>query len=132
MRIIGIDITMHVPSLEKTMAWYANVLGWKHGCDLKNESGECLYGDVYYAREPLIGFNLSKSKDKLDPSSFHPLIKVPDVEELYAEIREKDVEIIQKPQEQAWGKTLKIRDVNGYILEFWNELDASFRAGGAP
>jgi hypothetical protein len=35
--IFGIDITMHVPSLEKTMAWYADVLGWKHGCDLRNE-----------------------------------------------------------------------------------------------
>lgn len=121
MRIIEIDITLHIPSLEKTMEWYADVLGWKYGCDLKNESGECLFGDVFFAHDPLIGFNLSKSEGQVDPTSFHPLIKVPDVEELYAEIKNKDVEIIQKPHDQGWGKTLHIRDINGFVLEFWNE-----------
>jgi predicted enzyme related to lactoylglutathione lyase len=121
-RIIEIDITLHVPSLEKTMAWYKDVLGWDAGCDLENEAGECLYGDVFYAHDPLVGFNLSKAGADIKPSGFHPLIKVPDVEGLFQTIRDKDVCVVQAPQTQPWGVNCKIRDINGYVLEFWSEL----------
>ena len=125
MKITVIDITMHVPNLEKTMLWYADVLGWKNGCDVANEAGECLYGDVYYSHDPLVGFNLSKTDTLLDPSSFHPLIKIPDADTFYAETKNKDIDITQEPQNQGWGKTMKIRDINGFILEFWNGVEES-------
>jgi len=117
-----IDITLCVPSLEETQAWYRDVLGWNSGCDARNETGECLYGDVYYSRDPLVGFNLSKSADSSNPVGFYPLIKVPDVDELYKELQGKDVEIIQPPVENVWGKNFRIEDLNGFILEFWSEV----------
>ena len=123
MKILVIDITMHVPNLEKTFEWYVDVLGWNYCCDVKNEAGECLYGDVYFSHDPLVGFNLSKTKDLSDTSCFHPLIRVPNVAELYTDIKDKDIVIIQQPQNQGWGKTMKVRDVNNFILEFWNGIE---------
>ena len=41
MKVETIDITLHVVSLERTMEWYKKILGWKSGCDLKNNQGEC-------------------------------------------------------------------------------------------
>ncbi|MFX0095240.1 MAG: VOC family protein [Candidatus Hodarchaeota archaeon] len=123
MKIDQIDITMHVPSLEKTMKWYKQILGWNSGCDLKNDQGECIFGDVYYSREPLIGFNLLKTDQQSNPSGFHPLIKVDDLETLLVHFKKNNVEIIQDLEIQHWGKNLKIKDINGFVLEFWAELE---------
>jgi catechol 2,3-dioxygenase-like lactoylglutathione lyase family enzyme len=123
MKIKQIDITMHVPSLEKTQEWYKRILGWESGCDLHNEKGECIFGDVYYSREPLLGFNLLKTDGTIKPSGFHPLIKVDDLESLLLDLKEKNVAIIQDLRIQHWGKNIRIKDVNGFELEFWAELE---------
>jgi predicted enzyme related to lactoylglutathione lyase len=120
-----IDINLHVKSLEKTIEWYKDVLAWESGCDLRNKAGECVFGDVHYSYEPFIGFNLCKSDTNVIPVGFHPLVKIQDSEglqRLYEHIREKKAEIVSEFSEQPWGKTFRIRDCNGLILEFWSEL----------
>jgi len=116
-----IDINLHVKSLEETFIWYKRVLGWESGCDQTNDRGECLFGDVHYSYEPFIGFNLVKSESNNLPYGFHPLIKTTNIEELYNEVKTKNIEIVSELSNQPWGKTFKISDYNGFILEFWSE-----------
>jgi predicted enzyme related to lactoylglutathione lyase len=122
MKIKQIDITMHVPSLENTMEWYKRILGWKSGCDLHNEKGECIFGEVKYSGDPLLGFNLLKTDKPVIPAGFHPLIKVDDIDSLLLLLKKKNVEIIQDVRVQHWGKNVRIKDINGFELEFWAEL----------
>ena len=122
MKIEQMDITLCVPSIEETQEWYRDVLGWDSGCDARNEAGECLYGDVHFSYDPLVGFNLSKSENPSAPVGFYPLIKVPDADALCKEFQGKGVEIIQPLVENVWGKNFRIKDLNGYILEFWSEV----------
>lgn len=121
MEIIQIDITLHVRSVEETMAWYTDVLGWKSGCDLRNDAGECLYGDVYVSHDPLVGFNLLKSDAPRDLAAFHPSIKVSDLNTLHQRLAGKSVRILQPPQKQHWGTNMRVVDINGFELEFWSE-----------
>ena len=117
-----IDINLNVHSLEETFQWYNTILGWDSGCDLKDAEGNCLFGDVHYSYEPFIGFNLIKSNEVTIPMGFHPLIKTKDIEGLYADCKSKNVEIVTEFSKQPWGSTFKIKDCNGFILEFWSEL----------
>ena len=119
-----IDINLHVTSIEDTVAWYKTVLNWDSGCDLTNEQGECLFGDVHYAYEPFIGFNLHKSESPVIPSGFHPLIKTTNIEILYQQVRQHDVEIVAELATRPWGRNFQIKDCNGFILEFWAEIEA--------
>lgn len=117
-----IDINLHVQSLEDTFAWYKDTLGWSSGCDLEDAEGNCLFGDVHYSYEPFIGFNLVKSEEATITTGFHPLIRTRDIDELYSDCRSKNVEIVSELSKQLWGNTFKIRDCNGFILEFWSEV----------
>lgn len=117
-----IDINLHVRSLEETFQWYKNTLGWDSGCDLKDADGNCQFGDVHYSYTPFIGFNLIKSEEPPLPTGFHPLIKTKNIDELYSDCKSKNVEIVSELIKQPWGNTFKIRDYNGFILEFWSEI----------
>jgi predicted enzyme related to lactoylglutathione lyase len=117
-----IDITLHVQSLEETFQWYQQILGWDSGCDLRDADGNCLFGNVHYTCEPFIGFNLLKSEKVITPAGFHPLIKTPEIDKLYAVCQSKKVEIVAELSQQPWGNTFKIKDCNGFILEFWSEV----------
>ncbi len=109
-------------SLEDTFAWYKKVLNWDSGCDLRNDQGECLFGDVHYRYdEPFIGFNLNKSEQPIIPMGFHPLIKTTDVDDVYQKICQHDVEIVAELATQHWGRNFMIKDCNGFVLEFWAE-----------
>ena len=119
--IIKIDINLHVKSLEDTFEWYKEKLGWESHCDLKNEDGQCLFGDVHYSYEQNISFNLNKTDNAILPSGFHPLIKTEKIEILYSDLKTKNVEVVSELSEQPWGSTFKIRDLNGFVLEFWSE-----------
>ncbi|NHK31256.1 MAG: VOC family protein [Asgard group archaeon] len=123
MKVTKICINMYVKSIEETIKWYKETLGWKSQCDLKNEKGECLFGDVYYSREPELGFNLIRKEQVSETKEFHPLLKVEDIEALEKELKSKGVELVQELTNQPWGRNLKIMDVNGFILEFWADLE---------
>ena len=117
-----IDINLHVRSLEKTFQWYKDTFGWDSGCDLRDAEGNCLFGDVHYSYEPFIGFNLVKSKEVFLPTGFNPLILTKDINKLYSACKSKNVEIVSGLSRQSWGNTFKIRDCNGFILEFMSEI----------
>jgi predicted enzyme related to lactoylglutathione lyase len=117
-----IDINLHVTSLEDTFAWYKTVLNWDSGCDLQNDRGECLFGDVHYSYEPFIGFNLHKAEQPIVPAGFHPLIKATDIDALYQQVQQHGVDIVAELRMQHWGRTFQIKDCNGFVLEFWAEL----------
>ncbi|MFX1285055.1 MAG: VOC family protein [Promethearchaeota archaeon] len=122
-----IDVNLHVRSLEKTFEWYKEVLNWESGCDLKNENNECVFGDVHFSdSDEFLGFNLVRSDDEeIVPIGFHLLIKVPSeklLNELYNQLKSKKIEIVSKLVIQSWGKNFKIKDCNGFILEFWCEI----------
>ena len=116
-----IDINLHVTSLEDTFAWYKAVLDWDSGCDLSDDQGVCLFGDVHYSYEPFTGFNLHRSERSVIPSGFHPLIKTTDIDSLYQRLLQLDVVIVADLRTQPWGRTFKMEDCNGLVLEFWAE-----------
>ena len=120
--LIKIDINLHVQSLEKTFEWYKKNLGWDSGCDFKDSNGKCLFGDVHYSYEPFIGFNLVKSEKSINPEGFTPLIMTKNIDKLYSDCKSKNVDIICDLSKKPWGNTFKIKDCNGFILEFWSEL----------
>ena len=44
-----------------------------------------------------------------------------DIDELYLDLKSKNVEIVSELSRQSWGNTFKIKDCNGFVLEFWSE-----------
>jgi len=39
-------LTLNVPSIEDTVAWYERVLGWRGHSDVFDERGHCTFGSV--------------------------------------------------------------------------------------
>lgn len=52
-----IVLTLHVPSVEATAAWYERLLGWQGHFDTFDTAGHCLFGSVMLQPTPFVGFN---------------------------------------------------------------------------
>ena len=118
-----IDINLHVASIEDTFVWYKTVLDWDSSCDLRDEQGRCLFGDVHYTYdEPLVGFNLHREANPGLPVGFHPLIKTTNIAALYEHVQQHKVEIVAELATQHWGRNFQMKDCNGFVLEFWEAI----------
>ena len=113
-----IELNLIVPSIEDTVEWYEEVLGWEGELDVFDKDENCSFGSV---KRDEFGFNLIravKKKKKRDPN-FTILIHVDDVDEVYRTIEESDWEAENKPEDTFWGgRIFSIKDLNGYRLQF--------------
>jgi len=119
-----IVLTLRVPSIEKTTAWYESKLGWSGHYDTCDEQGECLFGSVSNQDEPFVGFNLSRlpKNEKIavaDCAHLQIWIYVRDVDAVYDRLTSQGHETIPPPENQFWGeRTFRMRDLNGFELVF--------------
>lgn len=106
-----------VPDVKQTAEYYRDKLGF----EIKFLWGEPPTYAVVKRQD--VGIHLSKKADDFRPSGSHTAyyIFVYDVEGLFKEFKENDVEILNKPTRRDYGMTdFDIRDINGYILSFAN------------
>lgn len=115
-----IVLTMHVPSIEDTIAWYERILGWKGHCDTSNAAGQCLFGSVLLQERPAVGFNLARSieADALGVCKHcSSWIYVQDVDAIYNRVVDQGWPVETAPENQFWGERLfRLRDLNGNQL----------------
>ena len=77
-------------------------------------------------REQAVNIHFVKKQDGFQPSQQHvsQYIFVHDVDRLYQELVDSEVEILQPLKTQEWGmREFDIRDPNGFILCFGTHVD---------
>ncbi len=122
-----IVLTLHVPSIVDTAAWYERILGWKGHFDTFNEAGLCLFGSVLLKESPPVGFNLSlsgASKALEQCNHCSSWIYVEDVDAIYCRVMEQGWPVETAPENQFWGERLfKLRDMNGNQLIIAQQIE---------
>jgi uncharacterized glyoxalase superfamily protein PhnB len=115
-----IILTLHVPSIEDTAAWYERVLGWKGHFDIFNDTGQCLFGSVVLNESPFAGFNLTRSDENPAGDQCHHCsswVYVADVDVVYSRVLEQGWAVETALANQFWGERLfNVRDINGNLL----------------
>lgn len=108
----NIEVNLMVPSVEETVDWYGEMLGWKGALDVFDD-GNCTFGSVGKDGNVL---NLMRGDG--GGGDFVIFIHVDDVVEVYERVVETwNVE--SELQDTFWGgRTFLIKDVNGYKLQF--------------
>jgi uncharacterized glyoxalase superfamily protein PhnB len=115
-----IVLTLNVPSIEETAAWYERVLGWIGHFDTFNSAGQCLFGSIILRDDPLLAMNLSLSEAR-DPAEIcthcSAWIYVDNVEEIYQRVLEQGWPVETPLEDQFWGeRTFRLRDLYGNHL----------------
>jgi len=122
-----IILTLHVPSIEDTAAWYERILGWKGHFDTFNEAGQCLFGSVMLKENPFVGFNLTRSMEsKAGEKCNHcsSWVYVEDVDAVYRRVLEQGWPVETAVEDQFWGERLfKLRDMNGNQLIITQQIE---------
>jgi len=117
----GIEITLKVPTIEETVAWYERVLGWTGHYDVFDAEGHCQFGSVMHGDR---GLNLSRFSEETRPydntcPNFTVFISVDEVDEVYARVVESGWEPDSMPANTFWGsRVFSMRDLNGFNLMF--------------
>ena len=105
-----IELNMMVPSIEETVGWYDEVLGWEGALDVFDDDGNCTFGSV--GKD---GSVLNLVKGDVVGCDLVIFIHVDDVDEVYERV--PDVESYL--EDTFWGgRTFMIKDLNGYKLQF--------------
>lgn len=131
-----IDVVLTVPSIEETAAWYERVLGWTAHYDTFDAQGRCAFGSVMLGdveavmREdaPFTGMNISRLQGDPasygEPAHFTALIRVDNVDALYARVVENGVTPASPPRNEPWGgRAFGMRDLNGFALNFYQLVE---------
>ena len=126
-----IEVTLTVPSVEETAAWYERVLGWVAQFDAFDAEGQCVFGSVSRRsndasdQDAFKGFNLSRSSSgapKMNTNSCRGIsiwVFVNSVKEVYERVVDSDARPDSIPKDQPWGGRLfRMRDLNGLKLTF--------------
>jgi uncharacterized glyoxalase superfamily protein PhnB len=133
-----IEVTLTVPSIEETAAWYERVLGWHGHYDVFDAQGRCLFGSVMAGdiervmrgEETFKGFNLSRLPEAPEAYSrgcahCSALIFVDDVDAAYARVVEGGGRPDSAPENQFWGgRVFSMRDLNGFGLTFVQQVES--------
>lgn len=120
-------LTLNVPSIEDTAAWYERILGWTGHFDTFDQAGQCLFGSVMLQESPFVGLNLARSADSrpLKPCTHcSSWIYVQDVDAVYARVMEQGWPVEAAIENQFWGERLfKLRDLNGHQLVITQQIE---------
>ncbi len=133
-----IEVTLTVPSVEDTIAWYERVLGWVGHCDAFDHEGRCIFGSVSCGTAlvggegAFVGFNLSRASVEGDDETTEDgccgasaWIFVDDVDQVYTRVVDSGVTAEAPPRNQPWGgRVFSLRDRNGFKLTFVEMTEA--------
>ena len=121
-----VELILTVPSIEETAAWYERVLGWDSGYDTYDADGHCTFGSVTRDKVTWKGINLSRAPAgpySNEGSNLTVFIKVDDVDAVHGRVIDSGITPDADPEDQPWGgRTLSLRDLNGFRLTIWQEL----------
>jgi predicted enzyme related to lactoylglutathione lyase len=124
----SLQLTLAVPSVAETMAWYEHVFGWHGYCHMHSPEGECVFAAVLWREKPMGCINLSRCTDEgeysNDGAHFYALLHVDDVDAVYAQVRAAGCKTLSAPQTEIWGgRSFDMLDLNGFRLVFvqWME-----------
>ena len=107
-----IEVTLTVPSVEDTIAWYERLLGWVGHCDAFDDEWRCIFGSVSCetaltsGEGTFIGFNLSRASAEGDGMtgrsycSASAWVFVDDVDQVYATVVDSGVTAEAAPRNQ--------------------------------
>ncbi|PCJ18471.1 MAG: hypothetical protein COA96_16680 [SAR86 cluster bacterium] len=111
-RIRNASSIINVDDVEKTLRWYQDQLGLQI---------EFAWGDPVIHGSVLAGttaFHFSKGEPVAPTTSYMTLYAI-ELDELFADISGKGVEILSKPEVMPWGmRAFMIRDCNGCMVMF--------------
>lgn len=126
-----IEVTLTVPSVEETAAWYERVLGWVAHYDAFDDEGRCIFGSV--SRDPsgggaagaFTGLNLARAAAQdaqmtgQTQAGISVWIFVDNVDEVHTRVVESGVTPGSSPANTSWGgRVFGVRDSNGLKLTF--------------
>ncbi len=126
----ALEVTLVVPSIEETTAWYERVLGWTGHLDTFDAQGRCLFGSVshrdvekkLHGEEQFKGLNLNRAAEDVQAAGnphFRVMVHVDDVDRVYAQVIKNGGAPDAAPEHQFWGgRTFTLRDLNGFNLMF--------------
>lgn len=116
----------YTQDMDKTLAWFEQVLGWRGNIDARDGEGRGTYGCVMslpmelhtLAQIPFHGFHLFSGEPALRTVGF---IRVSgDIEKLAASVRGSGWEQISAVTAQPWGaQACDVTTVDGSILRFF-------------
>ena len=122
-----IIITLYVPSVEGTAAWYERVLDWRGHFDTFDEEGRCLFGSVMKQDAPNLSINLARSEgiDEVDVCRHCSIwIYVADVDAVYNRVLEQGCPVEAEIANMFWGeRQFRMRDLDGNELVFVQQIE---------
>ncbi len=122
-----IILTLYVPSVEGTAAWYERVLGWRGHFDTFDEQGCCLFGSVMKKGAPALRLNLSRSEELEEGEVCHHCsiwVYVEDVDAVYTRVLVQGWPVESEIVNQFWGeRQFRIRDLDGNELVFVQQIE---------
>ena len=124
----AVDVMLMTDSVEDTLKWFENTLGWKGHRGMFDDKGTCCYGCVSLDdKEPIIsgnrgfyGFHVSLG-EKCGGSGggILPMVTVDGLEELLKTIKKSGWKDHSEIKKEEWGaRTLSVKDINGYSITF--------------
>ena len=111
-RIRNASSIINVPDVLATLLWYQDKLGLQV---------EFAFGDPVIHGSVIAGdttFHFSRS-EPTEPHSSYMTLYVHELDELYADIVSRGVDVLQPPETMEWGmRAFMIRDCNGALVMF--------------
>jgi len=122
-----IILTLNVPSVEGTAAWFERVLGWVGHFDTFDEEGCCIFGSVMKRDAPNLNLNLNRFTDFQEGDQCPHCsiwIYVKDVDAVYNRVLLQGWPIEVEITNYYWGeRQFRIRDINGNELVFVQPIE---------
>jgi catechol 2,3-dioxygenase-like lactoylglutathione lyase family enzyme len=119
---------LFIGDLEASKAFYVDVLGFTLGFGDSTSAGLFLGDEMFLlvtvpsAEDMLTGQTLGTPKDQRATGLFN--IFVENVDETYAQLREKGVEFIVDPIDREWGRrTAHFKDPDGVVWEISHTIE---------
>ena len=109
--LLGLNfVLLHVPDVEKARAFYTEKLGLK----VEDQAP-----DFVQFQQPMgngAAFALSKGEDAATLSGAELWWFVDDADKTHADLIARGVEVVSKPVDEPFGRTLAIKDPAGHII----------------
>ncbi len=113
-----LDPILAVASIERSLDFYKNVLGFEPGFTMPGPDGTLVHGEMSQgAASFMLGKVLPEDAGNLGKGVVFYMM-TDDVDGCYERVRAAGATIVQEPEDQFWGhRTFRVSDPDGYLLE---------------
>jgi predicted enzyme related to lactoylglutathione lyase len=103
-------VMLAVSDLDRSIEFYGDVLG----LEVEKHSDHWAQADV---GGTAIGFHIAEEVKAPGGESFALIFDVDDVDEVFRAVGERDVETVEEPHDQPYGRIATLRDPDGYVIQ---------------